>query len=283
MSITINQIGQHFYDVLNGVPGGVPGSFGDRKIYGGDHDREVKKIGIGWVPCSQNLETAGADGCDLFISHENIFYGPWAQDLDSSETVWGRRRMSILKKNDMAWFNLHDTWDCFPEYGIRDSWMKFLDLTELLEERPYYRGSGKVTATKFLALSRVKTQSFGEFASFVARKCSVFPSSQGVTIHGNRNAEIRTVATGAGCCIPTLEMLELGADVLVLTFDRAMQTTIRIPLIEMNANILVVEHGTSEMPGMQSMAVYLNKTFPDIEATFYCKEPMAETILPEVL
>ena len=90
--------------------------------------------------------------------------------------------------------------------------------------------------------------------------------------------QIKTVATGVGCHIPTLEMLKLGADVLVLTFDRAFQTTIRIPLAEMSARMIVVEHGVSEMPGMKSMSAYLEKTFPGIDAKFYCHEPAAQTI-----
>ena len=86
------------------------------------------------------------------------------------------------------------------------------------------------------------------------------------------------MATGVGCHVPTLEMLDLGADVLVVTLDRALQETIRIPLSEMGANVIGVEHGVAEMPGMQRLASYLEQAFPGIEATFYCREPRAETI-----
>jgi len=118
------------------------------------------------------------------------------------------------------------------------------------------------------------------FALDVARRCSVFPASQGVTLHGDSDAEVRTVATGVGCHVPGLEMMELGADVPVMTFDRASQTANRIPLAEMGANILVVEHGIAEMPGMQRMAEHLNKTFEGVAASFYCEEPAGVTILP---
>ena len=275
MSVTIQQLRNHFFGVATWVD---PENTCDQITYG-EPDREARKIGVGWMPCAQNLEAAAADGCDLFISHEVFFYGNWAPDLDSRDTPWGRRRMDILKKHDMACMNQHDTWDNFPEYGIRDAWRAFLGLTELLEERPYYYpGRHRFAAKNSLALCRVQPQTLQAFASFVAKRCSIFPSSHGVTVYGDRHAQISTVATGVGCHIPTLEMLELGADVLVVTFDRAHQTTIRIPLTEMNANVLAVEHGISEMPGMQSMAAYLNKTFPDIESTFYCKEPLTETV-----
>ena len=276
MSVTIRELRDHFFGVAHWVD---PQNTYDQITYG-DPDREVNRIGTGWVPCTQNLEAAAADRCDLFISHETVYYGNWAPGLDSKDTPWGRGRMAVLEMNNMACINQHDTWDNFPEYGIRDAWRSFLGLTELLEERPYY----SATANRFakqnsLALCRVEAQTLGEFASFVARRCSVFPSSHGVTVHGDCDAEIKTVATGVGCHIPTLEMLELGADALVVTFDRALQTLIRIPLTEMGANVLVVEHGIAEMPGMQSMAEYLNKTFPGVEATFYCEEPEAVTVL----
>ena len=275
MSVTINKLREHFFSVAHWVD---PNDTCDQIMFG-DPGREVSKIGTGWTPCSQNLEAAAADACDLFISHETPFYGNWAPGLDSTETPWGRRRMEILKRSGMCCMNQHDTWDNFPDYGIRDSWMKFLGLTDLIEERPYYNNGIKDFAPqKSLALCRVKTQTLGEFAARVAELCSVFPSSQGVTVHGDMNSIIKTVATGVGCHIPGMEMLELGADVLVMTFDRALQTTMRIPLTEMGANIIVVEHGISEMPGMKSMAEYLQKTFPGIEAKFYCHEPAAMTV-----
>ena len=275
MPITIRELRAHFFGVSNWVD---PGNTCDQIVYG-EPDREVRKIGTGWVPCAQNLEAAAGDGCELFISHETFFYGEWAPELDSRDTGWGRRRMAVLEDNDMACMNLHDTWDNFPEHGIRDAWRKFLGLTELIEARPYYSTGGRrFAAQSSLALCRVEPQTLREFASFVADRCSVFPSSHGATMMGDPEARVEKVATGVGCHIPVLEMLELGADVLVQTFDRAFQTVIRIPLTEMGANLLVVEHGIAEMPGMQSMADYLNETFPGVEAKFYCCEPRAETV-----
>ena len=75
-----------------------------------------------------------------------------------------------------------------------------------------------------------------------------------------------------------VEMLELGADALLVTYDRAMHTSVRIPLTEMGANVLVVEHGVAEMPGMQRMAQYLEQTYSGVQATFYCNEPAAVTV-----
>ena len=273
MGAAIREIREHMFNAAHWVD---PENTCD-VIDVGDPDREVAKVGTGWSCCSQNLEAAAADGCELFISHEGLFHGSlWAPDMDSKDTPWGRRRMAALQDSGMACIRFHDTWDNFPEYGIRESWRLFLGLTELVEERSYFRqGTERFAAGKSLALCRVEPQPLQQFAADLADRCSVFPCFQGATVIGDPDYEVASAATGVGCHIPTLEMLELGADVLVVTFDRAWQTTIRLPLSEMNANMIVVEHGVSEMPGMENMASYLEQTFPGIQGVFYCNEPAA--------
>ncbi len=269
-------IRKHFFDVASWVD---PGNTCD-VIYFGDPGREVNKIGIGWSCCSQNLEAAANDGCELFISHEELLHGKnWASGIDSENTQWGRRRIMALENSGMACMRLHDTWDNYPKYGIRDAWRKFLNLNELLAERPYHRhGKNWIAEGNSLALSLIESQTLHSFATGIADKCSIFPCFQGVTVHGDLEAEIKKVATGVGCHIPSLEMIELGADVLVVTFDRAFQETIRIPLTEMNANVIALEHGVAEMPGMQSMTERLRQVFPGLKTTFYCLEPKSITI-----
>lgn len=273
---TMREIREHVFGVATWVD---PEHTADRIMFG-DPDRPVTRIGTGWTPCAFNLEAASAEGCELFISHEVPFYGNWAPGLDSTETAWGKRRMAVLERTGMCCMNLHDTWDNFPEYGIRDSWRRFLQLGDVIEERPYYYpGGNRFTPRPSLVLCRVRPQTLLEFCRFVAVRTGQFVSSHGATFVGDAHAVLTTVATGVGCHIPTAEMLALGADALVVTLDRALQTTVRIPLAEMGANLVVVEHGTAEMPGMQNLAEYLNAAFPGVEATFYCREPAATTMV----
>jgi putative NIF3 family GTP cyclohydrolase 1 type 2 len=273
---TIREIRAHIFGVADWVD---PEATVD-VIYTGDRDRVVEHVGVGWSCCSQNLEAAAADGCDLFIAHEGLLHGPtWAPKMDSCETPWGRRRLAALETSGMACMRLHDTWDNFPEHGIRESWRRFLGLGDLVAERCYhYPWLAQFTVRPSLALSRVPPQSLQTFASDLAARCRVFPCFQGATVQGDLAAEVALVATGVGCHIPTLEMLELGADVLVVTLDRALQETIRIPLSEMGANVIAVEHGVAEMPGMDRMASYLESVFPGLRCMFYCREPAAVTV-----
>jgi hypothetical protein len=42
----------------------------------------------------------------------------------------------------------HDTWDNFPEYGIRDSWRSFLGFEEMITKRPYVNLNSEITAKR---------------------------------------------------------------------------------------------------------------------------------------
>lgn len=273
---SIGDIRHHFFNVASWVD---PEHTNDL-VYMGSLETPVRRVGTGWSCCSQNLEAAAADGCELFISHEGLWHGKqWAPNVDSENTPWGRRRFRALTGSGMACMRLHDTWDNFPEHGIRDSWRRFLGLGELVAERPYhYPGTERFAAQNSLALCRVPPQSLMHFAAHLASCCRMLACFQGATVSGDPDARVELVATGVGCHVPTWEMLDLGADALVVTFDRAHQETTRIPLTEMGGNLISVEHGVAEMPGMQGMAVYLERTFPGLQARFYCKEPWAETV-----
>lgn len=232
------------------------------KISVGDPNREVRRVGTGWTACLPNLQAAIADGCDLFISHESIFCERWAQ---------------VAQEHGIALCTLHDTWDLFPVWGIRDSWARHLGLKEedLLAERTYRPTLRRPS----LALYRVPETTVEEYARHVAQCVREF-GQEGVFVMGDGAHPVRRVAIGVGCHIPEQQMLELGADVLVQVFDRALQTVSRLPLMELGAHLILVEHGVAEMPAMRNMARYLREHFPDLEATFYANEPGSRAVLP---
>jgi len=67
-------------------------------------------------------------------------------------------------------------------------------------------------------------------------------------------------------------MLHKGADVLIHALDISKQTTPRLPLLDMGAAIIEVEHSACEMPGMKNLAHYINHTFTELDAVFYQEE-----------
>lgn len=245
----------------------------------GDPDKPVKRVGVSWMACTQNLEAAAEDACDLYICHEPCFLDFWRSELsDYRLTPWGKKRLDILNKSNMVCMAFHDTWDNFPEYGIRDSWRSFLGVGEMLKELHYnYLDSDRYTTRPSLTLNSIKPTTLGEYAHYIANKIQVF-NSNGVILMGDEDTPVETVAIGVGCHIPFQEMIEAGADVLVQVLDRAQQTIVRIPSRELGANVIAVEHGIPEMPGMQNMVRYLKENWPELDAQFYCHEPYSEFI-----
>jgi len=231
----------------------------------GDPEKPVRRVGAGWSACAPNLRAAAADGCDLYITHEPCFCEFWEPAARFRDTAWGRLRAQICREAGMALFALHDTWDFFPRYGIRDSWMEHLgakDADRLALRR--YRNA----PLESLGLYRVAPTTVAAYARFVAARVREF-GLRGVAVMGDPDRRVEKVALGVGCHIPEEQMLDAGADVLVQVFDRAFQTFTRLPLLDLGASLIVVEHGVTEMPGMRSMARYINENLPPLEATFY--------------
>jgi putative NIF3 family GTP cyclohydrolase 1 type 2 len=247
-------------------------------IESGDPEQAIRRIGVGWSACMPNLMAAASAGCDLFISHEPSFCEYWEPDARFRETEWGRQRLDLLKKNGMALVALHDTWDMFPRYGIRDSWLRFIGLEHPVASYPYGSIQGQSTENA-LTLHEVERTTVAEFARDLAGRLREF-HVEGVAVMGDPDAEVQRVAAGVGCAIPTFEMLDAGADLLIVVYDRAFQTFTRLPLCDLGANLIVIEHGVTEMPGMRAMTGYLAETFPNTEALFFNREYVSTFIHP---
>ncbi len=267
-----NEIYQHFLSRADWVE---PETTIDR-IWYGDPEKPVRTVGTGWSACAMNLEAASAGGCDLFISHEHPFSWPWGVE-GAGKTDWYRRRTTILDHSEMTLMNLHDTWDHWPEYGIRDSWAAHLGLGPVDRELDYLHPGAKAVSTggSSLGIYAVEPLPVRVYARRIADRVRALGYA-GAAFTGNSGEVIDSVAIGVGCHIPTFEAYAAGAGLLVLVYDRAGQLTTRIPLAEVGANVLVVEHAVAETPAMRRLGEYIEMTFPNIESRFYNEEPKPE-------
>ena len=247
------------------------------RIHVGEGQTPLRKVATGWTACEANLRAAANDGCDLFISHEL----PWPANTFSAEqppAQWARLRQALCMQAGLGLMNLHDTWDHWPTFGVRDSWAGFLHLGEQLKVLDYIHPghSAPTTGRESLAIHRVPATTVGKFARQLAQRIGEVRMDS-VTVMGDPAAAVQTVAIGVGCHVPGFECLTAGADLLIVTYDRSHHTRDRICLVEMGANLIVLEHGASEMPAMANLARYINQTFDDLTATFYCHEPVSQT------
>lgn len=238
----------------------------------GDPDKAIFRIGTGWSACLANLTAAAEDKCDLFISHENP-----GLDSDKDSKIlfsYNERRKAVMEQAQMTLMNLHDTWDHWPGYGIRDGFAKLLGFGEPVLELDYiHPGKSEVTTGgRSIGLYSIEPVTLGMFCQTALERMKK-TGERCLKLFGDPEQIIKTVAIGVGCHIPAHQALEAGADVLIMVYDRAMQLGVRIPLEESGANVIVIEHSTAESWAMETMKEYIEKQYPDLKCAYYANEP----------
>lgn len=236
-------------------------------VKAGDPTRPVRRAAVCWYPSVWDLRAAIAAGCDLLITHEPTFWEHGPEEVYWRDKGPGIEKSRLLAESGLVVLRAHDTWDNWPELGIRDSWARFLQLGRLLRE-----GSD----SRWTALYEVPEQTLADFASHVARRVAEL-GEEGVQVMGDRARTVRSAAVGVGCYVPDLEMVEAGADVLVCCFDGASYWSHRERCFEAGAAIVTVEHGSSEMPGLAALRDHLAEVFPSVEFLSLAEHPRTWT------
>jgi len=234
----------------------------------GDPDHPVKKAGVAWFPSIWDIRAAIQADCDLLIVHEPTFW-----EHSAAEQQWRNQGPGIVKSKELAESGLvilraHDTWDNWPKIGIRDSWAKYLGFTKRLREGSRLR---------WTAVYEIPETTLRGFAQQVADRIGPL-GEDSVQVIGDPDMKVSCPAVGVGCAVPDQEMVEFGADVLVMCYDGASYWRSRERLAEMGVGIVTVEHGTSEMPGLMSLRDHLAERFPTVEFVWIAEHPRTWTV-----
>jgi len=222
-------------------------------VKAGDPTREVRTVAVGWIACIENLRAAVELGADLFVTHEPTFWehGPIEEKFRTVPPGLAKQR--LLDESHLVVLRCHDTWDSWPGIGIRDSWASWLGLTQIAAEgeHPWH------------AAYEIEPTPLRDFARHVAKRAAAL-GEDSVRVMGDGDRIVCRPAVGVGCGGPDKDMIDRGADVLIVCYDGAGYWNTRQRLGELGAAVLCVEHGTSEIPGMQNLAAYLRQTFGDL-------------------
>jgi putative NIF3 family GTP cyclohydrolase 1 type 2 len=236
-------------------------------IKAGDPLKEIKSVAVAWMGTMENIQLAYEKGCDLLITHEPIFWHHSQDEKPERSQVPGIAKQKFLDETGLVILRVHDIWDPWPEIGIRDSWATGLGLEKRLAEDP----------TKFVAVYEIPEMTLSEFGKHVAEK--VRPLGQdSVWLLGEPDWRISHPAVGTGCGTPGLEMIKEGADVVVVCDDGFSYWHSGERFYEMGVGVVMVNHGTSEMWGIENLAQYIKKTFPKLEVTYIDRHPRYWTI-----
>jgi putative NIF3 family GTP cyclohydrolase 1 type 2 len=222
-------------------------------VKAGDPTRAVHTVGVGWISSIENLRRAHELGCDLFITHEPTFWEHAPPERRYRNVEPGLTKQRFLDETGLVVLRVHDIWDNWPEIGIRDSWARGLGLTHFIAE----------DQTRWHAVYAIEETTLRSFARYVAGKVKTL-GQDSVQVIGDPDMAVSRPALGVGCGGPDTDMIELGADVLIVCFDGASYWQKRQRFAELGVGVITVEHGTSEMWGLENLAQYLRQTFPSL-------------------
>ena len=237
-------------------------------IKAGDPHRQVETVGVGWMATIENLRAAVELGCELFITHEPTFWQHEAPEDRFRRVPPGTAKTELLEATGLVVLRCHDVWDSWPDIGIRDSWARWLGLTDLVAQgdHPWH------------AMYAIEPTTLRRFAQHVADRIAPL-GEDSVSVIGAPERVVSRPAIGVGCGGPDKDMVDLGADVLIVCYDGASYWATRERLAELGAAVITVEHGTSEMPGMMSLAEYLRQTFPELTVHYLDRHPRTWTVM----
>ena len=102
-----------------------------------------------------------------------------------------------------------------------------------------------------------------DFARRVAGKVAPL-GEDAVQVIGDPHMVVCRPSIGVGCGGPAEDMIELGSDVLIVCFDGASYWSERERFAEQGVGVITLEHGTTEMWGIESLARYIGDTWPDL-------------------
>ena len=238
----------------------------------GESDTEVKGIAVSWMPTFENLKKAIAEGCNVFITHEALFAakinkegtiidGPIIKDLHArwvagkrklaSDDIW-IKKMEWLEQNNLVVLRCHDYWDNYPEVGVHGAWAHWLGFIKPpLKVVPYYE------------LHEIPEMTLESLSRDILAKIKLLGQDT-LQVVGDLDKKISKVALATGAASNYRDMHELGGEAIILTDDGTFLWESGQWSRDTGVPLIIVNHSLSEEPGMQTLAKYLEKEFPDV-------------------
>ncbi|HCV23117.1 MAG TPA: Nif3-like dinuclear metal center hexameric protein [Candidatus Latescibacteria bacterium] len=226
-------------------------------VKAGNPSKPICSVAVCWYPSLANLRAAVEAGCDLLITHEPTWWDHHDRPGGWRERGPGLEKTRLVEETELVVARLHDTWDNWPQIGIRDSLAKGLGFTRFVGE----------DETRWHATYEVEPQTLRDFAGQIARRVAPL-EEDAVQVIGDPEMIVKRPSIGVGCGGPEEDMIEIGSDVLIVCFDGASYWATRDRFAETGVGVITLEHGTTEMWGIESLAGYIGQTWPELEVHY---------------
>jgi putative NIF3 family GTP cyclohydrolase 1 type 2 len=224
----------------------------------GDPAAAVRAIAVMWKPRLSAVQEAFARGCNFILAHESVFRQGNIGDESAAALPAEQPKLAYLRQHQIICYRCHDAWDATPDIGVRDCYARGLGypLTPTLPHDQYMRtvDAGGVT--------------FADLCAHVLSR--VTPLGQQTLIaSGDPQRRIHRLTLGTGAANNLDHILETRADACIVSDDYFRFVRDGVFLDEAGVPFIVLNHGTLEEWGIQSLAAYTKKVFAPIPVHFF--------------
>ena len=244
---------------------GQPGLNRDEGLRFGEPDAPVQGIQVCWMATPDAIEAAAANGANLIVAHEDLFY-PYdvlVKGGPADFLTWrtNARRARLLARHGIAVIRAH---------GILDRSHIFEGFAQLLA-LPGAPGSGTsplVDEAPYGRIYGIEPQTVRQLTAHV----KVRTGMTALRVAGNPDAVVRRVGLPWGGMALFVNvgymqrLVQLGADVFIAgesdNYGLRFAVEAGIPLIE-------TSHEVSENPGLRAFTGELSHAFPHVPVAFH--------------
>jgi putative NIF3 family GTP cyclohydrolase 1 type 2 len=240
------------------------------RIIIGDPSTEIRKIGTCWMPYWDTLKQAVKQGVNIMVVHEPTFYTHW--DLDNPVNDFyqaqknGRDEYTQLVEKKKKWISekglviirCHDVWDKIAEIGIPFALGKALgfSLKDIRSKETYYN------------VYQTEPRKAIDVARDIALKLKTY-GQPGVAFYGDENFPVSSIGIGTGCICDPLNFYHLKPDMFIAITD-VVRTWIQTSYArDCGKPLVVIDHGTSEEPGIRMLSDFLTEKLPGTETIHF--------------
>jgi len=225
----------------------------DRVIVG-DAGAEVDRCVVSWMPSFRALRYLVEHDIRLLVCHEPTFWNHLDERPVNDAGI--QEKLHFIQDHRLVIIRNHDCWDRWPKVGIPWAWASFLGLGS----KPVAVG-----ASGYQHRYDIAPMTLEAFSRQVAKRCEGIGEPL-VQVVGDVSQIVSRIGigTGCGCDIPTYQ--QMGCDCSIVCDDGSFYWG-GIQRAEDDGHpVIRVNHGTSEEPGMVTLADYINTHFEGLRA-----------------
>lgn len=258
MAMTAKELNDYFHSLL---PDYDYSKTVDKIIFGKE-DHQVNRVLVVWNIGEKTIDYAITNGFDTIVTHEpttwlhedehDIYRLPPFQRKSAAE------RIKRLANAGIAVIRNHDCWDHMPEIGIPWSWARFLGI----ESRPVdFRYGGCQQRYN------IKPTKLGDLARYFTARTRTIGEDH-LIVYGDLDQVISSVGIGTGSYCQLELFMEMGCDVSVVNDDGSWFCQGIVWAKDIGHPVIVASHATTEHPGMQSLASFMQQNLTEIDCEF---------------